>query len=403
MNSLFQNLGNSVLARWRGENFSLQAFPGIAVEELQKSAPADHVDLQKFLHEFLLDDSQPSQTESGFGEPEIIVYENSRFYIQLLFWMDGTTAIHQHEFSGAFHVMSGSSIHAQFAFENDSAITPYFRVGDLRMKEIVLLEKGCTVPIVSGRACIHSLFHLDMPSITVVVRTQHDPGTGPQFNYLPPHVAYDPVFSDSLMLRRRQVLDVLENLQDPVYVERVLEMIEVLDFERGFHTLQNCMGYLKELGGWEDVCEAFHKKHGSLAGGIESTLEECLRRDHIKRMRATVADPEHRFFLALLLNVPTRANLLALISQRFSEVSPFDTIIRWAGELMEETECGFAILDAAFPQELEIGFDDQPNFFLAALRKFLDADFKLPKAFPQNALQPIGSALSESSLRLLVH
>ena len=116
MNSLFQNLGNSVLARWREENFSLQAFSGIAVEELQKSAPADHVDLQKFLHEFLLDDFQPSQTESGFGEPEIIVYENSRFYIQLLFWMDGTTAIHQHEFSGAFHVMSGSSIHAQFAF-----------------------------------------------------------------------------------------------------------------------------------------------------------------------------------------------------------------------------------------------------------------------------------------------
>ena len=235
------------------------------------------------------------------------------------------------------------------------------------------------------------------------MRTQHDPGTGPQYNDLPPHVAYDPVFSDSLMLRRRQVLDVLENLQDPVYVERVLEMIEVLDFERGFHTLQNCMAYLKELGEWEDVYEAFHKKHGSLAGGIESTLEECLRRDHIKRMRATVADPEHRFFLALLLNVPTRANLLTLVSQRFSEVSPFDTIIRWASELMEETECGFAILDAAFPQELEIGFDDQPSFFLAALRKFLDADFKLPKAFPQDALQPIGTALSESSLGLLVN
>lgn len=401
MNSLFQNLGNSVLARWREENFSLQAFPGIAVEELQKSDPADHVDLQKFLHEFLLDDTQPSQTESGFGEPEIIVYENPRFYIQLLFWMEGTTAIHQHEFSGAFHVMAGSSIHAQFAFENDFAITPYFRVGDLKMREIALLEKGCTVPIVSGRTCIHSLFHLDMPSITVVVRTQHDPGTGPQFNYLPPHVAYDPVFSDPLMLRRRQVLDVLESLQDPVYVERVLEMIEELDFERGFHTLQNCMGYLKELGEWENVHQAFHQKHGPLADGIESTLEECLRRDHIKRMRASVVDPEHRFFLALLLNVPNRADLLTLVSRRFPEVSSADTIMRWAGELMEETEFGFAILDAVFPQELEIGFDEQPGIFLVALRKILDADFKLPKDFPKAALEPLGMALSDSSLGLL--
>jgi hypothetical protein len=269
------------------------------------------------------------------------------------------------------------------------------------MREIALLEKGCTVPIVSGRTCIHSLFHLDMPSITVVVRTQHDPGTGPQFNYLPPHVAYDPVFSDPLMLRRRQVLDVLESLQDPVYVERVLEMIEELDFERGFHTLQNCMGYLKELGEWENVHQAFHQKHGPLADGIESTLEECLRRDHIKRMRASVVDPEHRFFLALLLNVPNRADLLTLVSRRFPEVSSADTIMRWAGELMEETEFGFAILDAVFPQELEIGFDEQPGIFLVALRKILDADFKLPKDFPKAALEPLGMALSDSSLGLL--
>jgi len=37
--------------------------------------------------------------------------------------------------------------------------------------------------------------------VTVVVRTQNDPGTGPQFNYLPPHVAIDPHFSDKLTMR----------------------------------------------------------------------------------------------------------------------------------------------------------------------------------------------------------
>lgn len=402
MDLFFQNLGNAVLTRWKEKNFSLEAFPGIAEDELRKSPPAEHVDVQKFLHGFLLDDAQPSQTESGFGEPEIIVYENPRFYIQMLFWMDGTTAIHQHEFSGAFHVMSGSSIHAKFEFENDRAITPYFRMGDLRMREIALLETGCTVPIVSGRACIHSLFHLDSPSVTVVVRTQHDPGTGPQFNYLPPHVAYDPVFSDALMLRRRQVLDVLERLQDADYEQLVREMIEALDFERGFHILQNCIVPLQELGAWENIFGSFQKKHGVLAAGVESTLEECLRRDHIKAMRASVVDPEHRFFLALLLNVQDRANLLLLVSQRFPQVSPLDTILRWAGELMEETELGFAILDAAFPQELDVDFDEQPCVFLAALRKILDANFKLPKDFPKGALESLRHAFSTSSLGLLV-
>jgi hypothetical protein len=400
MDLFFQDLGNAVLTRWKKENFSLEKFSRIAEEELRKCPPAEHVDLQNFLCGFLLNDTQPSQTESGFGEPEIIVYENARFYIQLLFWMDGTTAIHQHEFSGAFHVMSGSSIHAQFEFENDTAITPHFRVGDLRMSNISLLETGCTVPIVSGRACIHSLFHLDTPSITVVVRTQHDPGTGPQFNYLPPHVAYDPVFSDPLTLRRRQVLDLLGQLQDPAYVGLVLEMVWELDFERGFHTLQSCMDHLRDLGAWEKVYTAFQQKHGMLSVGIEATLDECRLRDGIKAMRRRISDPEHRFFLALLLNVRTRNDLFSLVVQRFPECSAVDTIMRWSEELLEETESGVAILDASFPQELD--FDEQPGVFLAALRTIVDADFRLPEGFPKEALETIRRTFAASSLGLLV-
>jgi hypothetical protein len=67
-----------------------------------------------------------------------------------------------------------------------------------------------------------------------------------------------------------------------------------------------------------------------------------------------------------------------------------------------ETDCGVAILDAEFPQELEVDFDEQSNVFLTALRKILDADFNVPRGFPKNALEPIRSALAESSLGLLV-
>src|SRR6266853_5307367 len=162
---------------------------------------------------------------------ELVVYSHPRFYIQLLFWLDGTTAIHQHEFSVAFHVMPGSSIHAHYAFEKARPVTPYLRVGDVRMKKIEILESGRTVPIVSGEQAIHSLFHLDSPSVTVVVRTHHDPGTGPQLNYLPPHMAIDPLHSDLLTMRRNQLLDVLEQVEDPGYAELVMEMIADLDFE----------------------------------------------------------------------------------------------------------------------------------------------------------------------------
>jgi hypothetical protein len=63
-----------------------------------------------------------------------------------------------------------------------------------------------------------------------VIRTHTDPGTGPQFTYLPPHLAVDPFYHDALTNRRNQLLDVLEKTNDPTYPELVLEMIGDLDF-----------------------------------------------------------------------------------------------------------------------------------------------------------------------------
>ncbi len=402
MDAFFKELGRTVLERWKRENFSLEKFPGIAREALEERPPAEHVDLAAFMREFLLNDEQPFQTQSGFGQPEVVAYDHPRFYIQLLFWLEGTTDIHQHEFSGAFHVMHGSSIHARFAFENVIPVTPHFRVGDVKMKKIELLETGRTVPLIAGPRCIHSLFHLDTPSITVVVRTQNDPGTGPQFNYLPPHIALDPIFNDALTTRRKQLLDVLEQTEDPAYPGLVMEMIADLDFERGFFILQNCMGHLHTLGEWERVLARFQKKHGALASGIAATLDEVVRRDIIAGLRGSISEPEHRFFLALLLNVPTRADLLAMVAQRFPGTKPVETVLRWAEELGEATDFGTAILDAYFPEELEVASEEQPDVFIAALRHLMEGGKKTPRGISAAQVKRLSAAFAASSLRVLV-
>lgn len=405
MSTFFQELGRTVLQRWKRENFSLEKFPGIACDVLNERPPATHVDVAELIREFLLSDEQPPQTQSGFGQPEIVAYDHPRFYIQLLFWMDGTTDIHQHEFSGAFHVMSGSSIHAHFEFDKKHAVTPHLQIGDVRMKDIELLETGRTVPIISGRSVIHSLFHLDTPSITVVVRTQHDPGTGPQFNYLPPHLALDPMHGDLLTMRRKQLLDVLETVQEPTYAELVMDMITELDFERGFYILQHTMAHLAALDEWESVLAAFEKKHGALAKGLAVTLEESVRRDIIKNMRSSIAEPEHRFFLALLMNVRTRKDLLALVAQRYADTPPVEVVLRWAGELAEDTGNGIAILDAVCPETLDIAEEDQADVMLAVLGHFMSGAKKKPaslNALSAADLKELRAVFEASSLQVLV-
>ena len=372
MNSYFETLGRTVLERWRLQNFSLEAFPELARLALDESPPSQNVDLEELIHEFLSNDDQPFQSQSGFGQPELVAFSHQRFYIQILFWLDGTTAIHQHEFSGAFHVLHGSSIHAEFLFDRGRSVTPHLCLGDLRMKQIELLETGRTVPITSGRENIHSLFHLDTPSVTVVVRTHNDPGTGPQFNYLPPHIAIDPLHTDTLTMRRKELLSVLESLDDPGYATLVGEMVESLDFERGFHILHHAMGRLQELDEWESVLAVFQNRHGELAMGVPATLAECLRRETISRMRYHINDPDHRFFLALLLNVPSRSDIFAFIAGRFPDQSPIETILQWAEELIEPNDFGLTLLDAAFPETLDVAVGDQFELLIEALRSALE-------------------------------
>jgi hypothetical protein len=391
MNAFFTELGRTVRARWQAENFSLAAFPEIARTALEENSPAGNVDLAALVRDFLLEDEQPFQTSSGFGQPELVVFDDPRFYIQILFWLDGTTQIHQHEFSGAFHVLAGSSLHSEFTFENAQPVTAHFRVGDLRLKETQLLETGSTVPIISGGACIHSLFHLDMPSLTVVVRTHSDPGTGPQFTYLPPHVAVDPFFTDALTTRRTQLLDVLERTGDPAYAELALAMVGELDFERGFFVLQNCLGALRNLGAWDDVWEAFAEKHGALADFVAPTLDEIVWRDTLVGFRGAVEEAELRFFLALLLNVPTRDALLGLVAGRFPG-DPAETVLRWAGELMEVSDLGAWILDAEFPADLDVGAEEQPEAMLEALATLLaggEVDAELREMFAASSLRAL--------------
>ena len=399
MNSYFESLGRTVLERWSQENFSLDVFPELARLAIDESPPSENVDLEEMIYEFLSNDAQPFQSESGFGQPELIAFNDTRLYIQILFWLEGTTEIHQHEFSGAFHVMNGSSVHSEFDFANAQSITPHIRVGDLRVKSVELLETGRTVPIISGRDCIHSLFHLDTPSITVVIRTHHDPGTGPQYNYLPPHIAINPLHADALTTRRKQLLDVLETLEDPNYATIVGEMIGGLDFERGLHILRHAMMRLLYLFEWEGILNIFTEKHGEIARGVSDSLDESLRRESITQMRHHVDNADHRFFMALLMNVQSRTDIFALISERFPDEEPAATILGWAEEMMEYTDFGITFLDFVFPESLDVAIEDQSHALISVLKQLLEEDSESDALSEEQVV--ICEALTRSCLRPL--
>ena len=98
----------------------------------------------------------------------------------------------------------------------------------------------------------------------------------------------------------------------------------------------------------------------------------------IRALRTTITDPGHRFFLALLMNAPTRVDLLALVARRFPDEPAVAVVLRWMEELTEVSDEGVTILDASFPETLEVESEARPALFLAAFRHFMERGKRLP-------------------------
>ena len=99
----FQDLGRDIHRAWGERRFERLAFPDVAVGVLTQVNPAAHVDVAEVLDWVATADTLPVQDyRQKFADLNLVVYRGQRFFIEVLFWADGTTAIHQHSFSGAF-------------------------------------------------------------------------------------------------------------------------------------------------------------------------------------------------------------------------------------------------------------------------------------------------------------
>jgi hypothetical protein len=103
--------------------------------------------------------------------------------------------------------------------------------------------------------------------------------------------------------------------------------------------------------------------HGGLTDFVLPVLEEQERQMSIIQRRGTITSDAHRFFLALLLNVPNRVKILQLVKQRYPDQDPVETILDWVEELARTRVLGSKETNALGMAE----FDDSYVFVLECL------------------------------------
>jgi hypothetical protein len=344
---VFEELGLLIENLWRERNYDEGVFPEIAARALAEADLNSRVDAWEILRWLHTTAQLPLQQDADgrFGDPPITLFNGPRFYIDIYFWLYGTTDIHQHSFAGAFQVLKGSSIHSHYRFERAHEINSHFLTGQTTLNSVRLLKEGDIQQIRAGDQYIHSLFHLDKPSATITIRTYAIPSRMPQYSYLKPHLAYDPFFKEQSIIKKAQSVSLLLNMQHPQADELISELINASDFQTTFHVLDTAFKHLctNELENvfhlstgrqrFDSLLDNARRKHGQLIDLLPPVFEEQLRQSNIIKRRTVIAAHEHRFFLALLLNIPDREMMLDLVRQRYPESEPVEKVLDWVDEL----------------------------------------------------------------------
>ncbi|MDB4961953.1 MAG: hypothetical protein JWP01_1952 [Myxococcales bacterium] len=342
----FADLGERIEARWRARDYADAALPPIAEEELLRRPPHEHVSPWELAQVGRNPGRMLEQGSPGFGQPPLAVWGSGRMYIEVLYWLQSTTAIHQHTFSGAFAVLEGSSLHTQYRFRPEHKVSDYLHIGKLTWSSSELLPRGSVRPIKSGSPFIHALFHLDHPSVSVVVRNYEDADAPPQLGYLPPGIGVEHSVVEP---RLERALDLYRMLVDIGRVRDAEQIVSGIIKHGDLMSVYLAMAAIGDDDAERAIGQRVRARARKLHGAVVDKLVEAIEHKEEARrftvLRSRVTDPDLRFFLALLLVVPTPAALRRLVAERMPDQDVASTVIRWLTALAEMNAFTFRLDD----------------------------------------------------------
>lgn len=336
----FARLAAGVWRLWKDYQYDEAAFSNVALQMLTEEPPADQVSFLDVARFGLFTNPLPHQPtiESLFGQPPLTVHWQTEFRIEVLFWTSTVIGIHQHAFSGAFQLLTGSSLHTLWDFNCEERVSSQLMLGVLDLKKAELLRVGDTRAIVPGNRFIHATYHLDRPTVTVVIRRNAEKHHLPQYSYLEPFVAYNSVYGhgSAVVKRRLQLLQMLSATgRDKELLDAIKYLLDDADHHHAFIYLKEAYKFFGDETRRNLLLSSAGSKHGRLVDSFRVVLDTQARRDKIHNIAEKIGQGELHFFTALLRNVPKNDEILNVVRDRFPQEDPLTLIARWTADLSQ--------------------------------------------------------------------
>jgi hypothetical protein len=347
----FEHLGLSISTRWKRLDYDEERFPEVALAGLTALPPSDHVDFREIAHWALDIEHLPHQADidAEFGNPPLTVYNGKGFRIDVLFWIEGVPSIHQHGFSGAFHVLRGSSTHTLWTFEPSKRIQMRLLLGQASLQSAEVLKKGDSRIILAGSRMFHATYHIDRPSVSIVVRTTSEADKLPQYTLWPPTIATVSYDLNPTVKRQMQIAKMLLHAgRREQFRELTRRLVSTKDSYWVFQLLHSTFGMVEDEEERAELLLTASTKHPDLVRALQDVLVRNQASERIQRILHLTTVRDLRFFLALIRNVPDGATILHLIGREYPSRTPIDSVLTWVRRLSDLGVLGLRLHDAWF-------------------------------------------------------
>jgi len=255
----------------------------------------------------------------AFSDLPITLYSSRNFYIEALLWFNASTVIHSHGFCGSFKVIAGSSLHTRYIFSPKTQLSGKVASGKLECVSSELLQKGSVRSIKGGNeGLVHSLFHLEKPSISLLIRTHKSAVFQPQYVFYPPGLSLDHfALSKDPEVRLLSRLLSITSAHTPEQLEPLLySTLPNLDFARLAYIMLENTRLLPNKPDLSDIWAHIKASHGEKSLFLREAFEIHSAKLRLLDLRKIVRAPDLRYFLACLLNAPDHTALNTLIKKR---------------------------------------------------------------------------------------
>jgi len=165
-----------------------------------------------------------------------------------------------------------------------------------------------------------------------------DPNTEVQYDYRWPGLAVDPFQRHAATLRKLQTLRMLRVLSAAELDRHLTRVLGAADLFLAYTLISEQTLISADLAAAQRLCDQCMALPQALRALLYQAVHNDLQSRSIVDLRRKLHDPDHRFLLALLLNVFDREELLNLVRREFQCDDPAAKVLAWVAEMTGNSE-----------------------------------------------------------------